>query len=664
MKNVTRLAGTLLAVVGIALAAMMIQQPLQSASGKSIASQTQSGSSPAVQAGGNAKQSKANPEIITVTVHPRNAPVTSMVTQQFNATVTGTGNTTVTWYVDGIQGGNDNVGTIDTTGLYTPPSNFTVGTHTVKAASQQNPKKYGNATVYLVGLAGVYTNKYDNFRDGQNLQETVLTPENVNTKTFGKLFSYPVDGMVVAQPLYVANVYLANPQNGSPGYYNVVYLVSENDSVFAYDASGTVSGALWQDSFINPPTVTPVPGDCIDANGQWGMTADPVIDPNTNTIYVEARTLENATGCDGTYVHRLHALDITSGLEKFGGPVVIQASVPGTGVGSQNGTLPFSPQWENSRPGLLESQSAQDTNPVIYIGAASLNDIEPYHGWVLGFDSQTLALKYVFCTTPDGAAGGVWQMGSGLAADTDGNIFLQTGNGTFDNLTDFGESVLELTPNNGSLVMTDYYTPDNNHFLTSNDWDVSSGGILILPDQPGNYPHLAIGGGKEGTIYVLDRDNLGGYSPSGNNIVQYIVGAIKPSVPKQAPFYGIWNASSYFNGNVYIFGEWDYPKMFTMSNGLLPTTATSTGTIIMGGPVANISANGTNDAIVWLLQTDAAVMRAYNPSDLTQEYYDTNLKPNRDKIPGKRTPRVSLLVANGRVYVLSDSKLIAYGLLP
>ena len=666
MKTITPFSWTLLAVVGIALAAMTIQQPLHSASGKSIAPVAPSASSPAVQASGEAKQVKANPEVITVVVHPLNAPVTSMVTQQFKATVGGTKNTAVNWYVDGVEGGNDQVGTISTTGLYAPPSNFTVGTHTVEAVSQQNPKKNGTATVYLVGLAGVYTNKYDNFRDGQNLQETVLTPANVNVNTFGKLFSYPVDGVVTAQPLYVANVYLDNPQNGSPGYYNVVYVVTEHDSVYAYDASGTVSGPLWQDSFIDPPTVIPVPGSCIGYPGtkEWGITSTPVIDPNTNTIYVEARTLENATGCNGTYVHRLHALDITSGEEKFGGPVVIQAQVPGTGKGSQNGILSFSPQWENNRPGLLESQSVNDPNPVVYVGSASLNDYGPYHGWVLGLDSQTLALDYVFCTTPDGEAGGIWQMGSGLAADSNGNLFLATGNGTFDNISDFAQSVLELTPEgNGNLVMSDYYTPDTYKVTNSQDWDVSSGGILILPDQPGSYPHLAIGGGKEGTIYVMDRDNLGGYDPTGNNIVQYIVGAIKGSIPDHSPFYGIWNASSYFNENVYIFGEWDYPKMFTMSNGLLPTTATSTGTIIMGGPVANISANGTDDAIVWLLQTDAAVMRAYDPSDLTQEYYDTNQKPGRDGIGGTRTPRVSLLVANGRVYVLSDSKVIAYGLL-
>ena len=667
MKNATSPWWPLLALIGLALAAVAVPQPLQSASAKSIASQSQSASSPAVQAGGNSQQAKVRPDI-TVTVHPRNAPVTSMVTQQFNATVSGTGNTAVTWYVDGIQGGNDNVGTIDTTGLYTPPSNFVVGAHTVEAVSQQNRKKNGTATVYLVGLAGVYTNKYDNFRDGQNLQETVLTPDNVNVTTFGKLFSLPVDENVQAQPLYVANVYVPDPLNGSAGYHNVVYIVTENDSVYAYDADGKVSGPLWQDSFINPPTVTAVPGTCIHGGGPsslFGIMPTPVIDPTTNTMYVEARTLENITSpCVGTYVHRMHALDIATGLEKFNGPVVVQASVPGTGIGSVNGVLSFDPQWENARPGLLLSQSAQDKDSIVYVSAASLQDVEPYHGWVLGFDSQTLALTYAFSTTPDGKAGGVWQMGSGPAADSNGNIFLETGNGTFDNIDDFGQSVLELTPNNGSLVLTDSYTPNNFRLLNSQDWDVSSGGILILPDQPGNYPHLAIGGGKEGTIYVLDRDDLGGYNSNGNNIVQYIVGAIKASIQGHQPFYGIWNASSYFNGNVYIFGEYDYPKMFTLSNGLLPTAPTSTGTVSMRGPVPVISANGTDDGIVWVLQCDAAIMRAYNPNDLTQEYYDTNQKPNRDRIGGSVISRGMLMVANGRVYAPANRFVRVYGLLP
>jgi hypothetical protein len=648
-----------------------IQQSVPGASSKNVALRPVSAAGPAARLLGNGSSGQfkaSNPDtVITVQVHPVSAPVTSLVPQQFTATVKGPTNKAVTWYVDDLLGGDDTVGTIDTTGLYTPPANFAIGTHTVKAISQADNTTSGTATSYLVGYAGLYTNKNDNSRTGQNLQETVLTPQNVNVSTFGKLFSYTLDQKVQAQPLYVANVYVPQPLNGTAGYHNVLYVATFNDSVYAFDADGKVlSGPLWKDSFINPPSVVPVPGSCVADNADiMGITATPVIDPTTNTMYVVARTLEGqTTACTGTYVYRLHALDITNGQEKFGGPVVIQASVSGQGEGSVDGMLAFDSRWENSRPGMLLSQSAADANSVVYLAAASTTDEDPYHGWILGYDSQTLALTYVFCTTPDDKRGGIWQMGGGLAADADGNIYVQTGNGTFDNQTNFGESVLKLTPGNGSLTLTDYYTPNNYATLNKNDWDLS-GGILLLPDQPGTYPHLMIGGGKEGTIYVMNRDGLGGYDPNGNNIAQYIVGAIKPSVAKQAPASGIWNTPSYFQGNVYINGQFDYPKMFTLNNGVLPTTATSTGTITMKSPAAIISANGTQDGIVWLFQYETSIptLYAFNPNDLTQEYYDTNQNP-RDKISSRKQRRVNPTVANGRVYVPTNSQIKVYGLLP
>ena len=467
--------------------------------------------------------------------------------------------------------------------------------------------------------------------------------------------------------LYVANVYVPNPLHGAAGYYNVVYIATANDSVYAYDADGTVTGTLWYDSFIDPPSVVPVPGVCVVApESIIGIMPTPVIDPTTNTMYVEARTLEGqTTACTGTYVYRLHALDITTGLEKFGGPVEIQASVPGTGIGSVDGTLAFDPRWENARASLLLSQAPGDTNSVVYLATASPNDWEPFHGWILGYDSQTLALKYAFCSTPNGSEGGIWHRGGGLAADANGNIFAQTGNGSFDTNGDYGSSVLKLTPSNGSLGLADSYTPSNYSILNQQDWDLSSGGLLLLPDQPGKYPHLMVGGGKEGTIYLINRDNLGGYHAKSNDIVQYIVGAIRPSVPKYEPFFGIWNTSSYFNGNVYIFGQYDYPKMFTLNNGLLPTTATSAGAVIMRGPNAVISANGSTNGIVWTLQYDTVppVLWALNPSDLAQVYYNTNQDSKRDKVDSKAVERVNPTVANGRVYVPANSKVQVYGLL-
>ena len=603
-----------------------------------------------------------DPSDIAVEVHPQSASVTSRVAQQFVANVTGTSNQAVTWYVDGKQGGSPQTGTIDANGLYAPASPFAVSTHIVKAVSQEDTTKAGTAAAYLTIDPGMYTNRNGNGRSGLNPQETILTPANVNVATFGKVFSYPIDGGVHAEPLYVANVYIPNPLNGTAGYYNVVYVATEHDSVFAFDADGKVSGPLWFTSFINPPKVVSIPGVCFHAAvAEVGITATPVIAPSSKAIYVEARTLENPTGqCTGTYVHKLHALDITSGKEKFGGPVTVQGSVPGTGDGSVNGVLSFNPQTQNVRPGLLISKTSQDAHPIVYFGSASLEDTPPFHGWILGYDSVTLAQKYIYCSSPNGRDAGIWQMGGGLAADSAGVIYVQTGNGLFDTKGDYGQSLLKLTPNNGALTLTDYFTPANYKVLNSHDWDISSGGLLLLPNQPGAHPHIMVGGGKEGTIYVVDRDNLGKYNASGDNIVQEIVGAIKPSVP--GTYYGIWNTAGYFQNKVYIFGHGDYPKMFQLNNGLLPTTATSTGTMVMKSPTPVFSANGANNGIVWILQYDQNTLWAYDPNDLTHEYYDTNQNKTRDK-PRGGLDTVTPLIVNGRVYVATRQELDVYGLL-
>jgi hypothetical protein len=666
MKHLTLSFWALVCAFAVALAAIAIHQPARGASARKALERPSAGRQ-VEQLGSDQSKPGSPASGISVAVHPLSAPITSLVTQQFTATVTGTTNTAVTWYVDGVSGGNETVGWIDSNGLYIPPTNFAAGQHTIKAVSQADSTKSGSATGSLVTFTGVYTNKNDNSRTGLNSQETVLTPQNVNVNTFGKLsFSYPVDGQVQAQPLYVSNVYIPNPQHGSAGFYNVVYFATANDSVYAYDADGNVTGTLWKVSFINPPSVVAVPGSCVVANVPIiGITPTPVIDPSTNTMYVHARTLEGqTTACSGTYVHRLHALDITTGQEKFGGPVEVQASVPGAGAGSSKGILAFDPLKENSRPGMLLSQASVDKNSVVYIATASNTDSMPYHGWLLGYDSQTLALKYVYCTTPNGTAGGIWQMGGGLAADTDGNIYVQTGNGTFDSNNDYGTSVLKFTPEAGGLTLVDSYTPSNYATVNHQDWDISSGGLLLLPDQPGATPHMMVGGGKEGTVYVMNRDNLGGHHSSSDNIVQYIVGAIKASV-KGGVDNGIWNTASYFNGNVYIFGQNDFPKMFTINNGLLPTTATSTGTTVMRGPSAMISANGTSNGIVWTLQYDVSTptLWALNPSDLTQEYYDSNQNSKRDKVASRKISRVNPTVANGRVYVPANNTVLVYGLL-
>jgi len=443
----------------------------------------------------------------------------------------------------------------------------------------------------------------------------------------------------------------------------VLYVATEHDSVYAFDADGKVTAPLWHVTFIDPPNIITIRGTCFGPGvGEIGIVPTPVIDPATNTLYVEARTLENPTDeCTGTYVHRLHALDITTGQEKFGGPVVVQASVPGKGAGSVNGIVSWDPKLQNVRPGLLLSKTSQDTNNIVFFGSASLEDIEPYHGWVLGYDSQTLELKYTYNTTPNGRGGGIWQKGGGLAADASGNIYAQTGNGSFDNnRDDYGQAAIKLTPSNGTLTLSDFFSPANRTLLNGYDWDISSAGLLLLPDQPGSHPHLMVGGGKEGTIYVIDRDKLSGYNSGGDLIIQEIVGAIKASVPK-GQYYGIWNTSSYFQNNVYIFGRRDFPKMFTLNNGALPVTATSTGTTTMNAPNPAISANGASNGIVWILEYDRRKLSAFDPNNLTHEYYDSNQSPKRDQ-PRGQIQAVTPTVANGHVYVPTILEVGVYGL--
>ena len=344
----------------------------------------------------------------------------------------------------------------------------------------------------------------DNSRTGQNLRETILTPANVNSTQFGKKFTRPLDGQTFAQPLYVPNVSI--PGQGT---HNVVYVATENDSVYAFDADGTPTRPLWQRDFTNSAQgITAVPCADIPAcpvGPVAGITGTPVIGSASKTLYVVAFTKEN-----GSYFQRLHALDITTGAEKFGGPVVIQASVQGTGAGSVGGTIAFDPLIQNQRPALLLAKG------VVYIGWASFGDRDNYHGWVLGYAASTLQQVAVFNDTPNGSQGGIWQGGGGLAAGPCGNIFLQTGNGTFDANTiggvDYGDSFLKLSAT-GGLSVLDYFTPDNQATLDSLDLDLGSGAGLIPPKQSGAFPNEIISAGKQGIIYVVNRDHMASSIP-------------------------------------------------------------------------------------------------------------------------------------------------------
>jgi hypothetical protein len=519
----------------------------------------------------------------------------------------------------------------------------------------------------------VTTWQYNNARTGQNTSETILTPSNVNSVQFGKLFALPVIDQVYAQPLYIPS--LAIPGKGT---HNVLFVATESDLVYAFDAdsnTGANATYLWKASMIDPAhgaasPAAPVTSSevvCADLQPNIGITATPVIDPATNTMYVEAKSNEN-----GTYVHRLHAIDITTGAEKSPGPVVIDATVSGTGDGSVPGPnghqLVFSNMalTHHSRPGLLL------VNGTVYVAFASHCDNNPYHGWLFAYNASTFAQQAVFVPTPNGGQGGFWMSGAGIAADSSGNIFIATGNGTFDTTstpaTMFGDTILKLALNGNSLSVLDYFTPYNQANLNNIDADLGSGGVVVLPDQPGNHPHLLVQAGKEGTIYLVDRDqmttNNQHYCSSGCSNDPEIVQELQSAVG------GMWSSPSYWNNNVYFWGSGNLLKAYSLTNGLLGSTASSSNTLLGGTPsfTTAISSNGTTNGILWGILGNASTLRAtlyaFDATNVSKEFYDsTQAANNRDALGGYVKNTVPVVV-NGKVYVGAEGQLNVYGLLP
>lgn len=502
----------------------------------------------------------------------------------------------------------------------------------------------------------VTTSRNDNSRDGQNLNETILTPQNVNVNSFGKLFSQSVDGYVYAQPLYVPNVTIPGL-----GTHNVIYVATEHDSVYAFDAdsnTGINASPLWQISFINPAkgitTVSSGDVNCTDLIPEIGITSTPVIDLNSQTMYLIAKTKEN-----GNFFQRLHAINITTGAEQPNSPVVIKAGVKGTGDGSVNGIIKFDPLHEAQRPGLLL------VNGTVYVAWASHCDNGPYHGWIMSFDEATLTLHVVGNTTPNGGLGGIWQSGVGMASDGS-YIFSATGNGTYDGPSggrDFGDSVIKIPAAMNLTRPYDYFTPYDQQNFEDNDTDVGSGGVLLLPDQTGPHQHLLVQVGKSGSIYLINRDNMGHYNPKNNHqIVQDQENAIG----------GLWAGPAWWNNNVYFGGSNDNLRQYTFntSTGLLSTSAYAVSPTYFGfpGPTPSISANGTSDAILWAIETDAygndgpSILHAYDATNVATEFYNSNQNASRDQAGGAVKFTVPT-IANGKVYVPAVQELDVYGLL-
>jgi hypothetical protein len=375
-----------------------------------------------------------------------------------------------------------------------------------------------------------------------------------------------------------------------------------------------------------------------------GITGTPVIDGGSGTIYLVAKTKEG-----GTYIQRLHALNVGNGAEKFGGPVMIQASVAGTGDGNDGaGHVPFNPLRQHQRPGLLLS------NGVVYISWASHGDNGPYHGWVIGYNATTLAQAGVYCTTPNGGLGGIWMSGGGPAADSSGNLFVITGNGTFQAGSDYGDSYIRLSASGGGLAYSDSFTPFNQQDLSNGDLDLGSGGALLLPDQPGTHPHLMVSAGKEGKIYLVDRDTLGGFNANSDNVVQELPGALP----------GLFGTPAYFGGRVYFKGTGGPLVAYTLSNGLLqsPPALQSGISWSWPGSTPSISANGSSGGIVWAIESNVnpGVLHAFDATNLSNELYNSN--QNSGDQPGFGVKFTVPTVAAGKVYVGTSTGLAVYGL--
>ncbi len=483
----------------------------------------------------------------------------------------------------------------------------------------------------------VLTYHNDLARTGQNLNERLLTPASVRSPQFGRLFSYAVDGQVYAQPLYMPGVIIPGK-----GIHNVVFVATEHDSVYAFDADNNLGAPLWQVSFLNPAqgvTAASAAGlQCASITPEVGITGTPVIDRAAGTLYVVAMTEE---GSDN-YVHRLHALDVTTGAEKPNSPVEIQASAPGTGDGTI--TVRFEPWLYKERAGLLLLKG------VVYTSWSSHCDSGNYHGWIIGYDTRTLQQAAFYIDTPNWEAGSFWQGGAAPAADSSANIYVVSANGTFDanrGGSDWAESVLKLSTGN-SLSVTDYFTPYNADVLSNQDLDLGSSGALLLPDGTGSpaHPHLLVSGSKSGTVYLLDRDHLGHFQPdSDSQIVQSLAGAVGP----------IFGLPTYFNNTVYFSAAHDQVKAFSLHDGLLspiPVSASS-ATFAMPGSVPSISADVATNGILWTIDP-AGELDAYDAADLSRQLYQGDAGP----YVKFSTPTI----ANGKVYVGTVDSLVVFGL--
>src|SRR2546427_1762914 len=592
------------------------------------------------------------PPPISVSVTPVRGGVT--VTQPLSLTAmvqNDTSNAGVSWSASGgtLSGQTSSAATFTASGP---------GVFTITATSKADVTKSASATIGVTDLAGVNTWRNDASRSGVNSQEYALTVQNVTSATFGKLFSCPVDGWVFAQPLWVPNVTIGGTRH------NVVFVATENDSLYAFDADGPGCKSVWSTANVKliPGGEVVAPFADVENDNALGpvvgITGTPVIDPSSQTIFLVAMTEVSGTS---NVIQRLHAIDITTGLERPGSPQVISASITGvTGYDNSGGTITFAPKFQKQRPALLL------LNGVIYISWAGFLDTDFYHGWLIGYDATTLSQVTVFNDTPDGGRGGIWMSGGGPAADAQGNIYLLTGDGDFNANAggrNYGDTFLKLGTT-GGLSVSDWFTPFDQSNLAANDLDLGGGGAVILLDQPnGAFPHLVLGGGKAGTLYVVNRDSLGQFNVANDSqIVQsFTLGSN-----------GIYSAPLFWQNTLYAAASGSPlgAYLFSSATGQFQTSPSLASSQTFGHPgtTPSLSVAGTSNAILWAIRrstaTAPAVLHAFDPANIHNALWDSSQAAGGRDQAGVAVKFTVPTVANGKVYIGTQTELDVYGLFP
>jgi fibronectin type 3 domain-containing protein len=597
---------------------------------------------------------------ISVTISPPRGGITTAQTMAFTATVKNdVGGAGVTWSTTG----GTLAGQTATAAMF---SSTSAGAFTITAKSNADNTQSAAATIGVTDLSGMLTYHNDLARDGTNTREFALTPANVNSGSFGKLFSCQVDAEVYAQPLWVPNLAIGG------GNHNVVFVATENDSVYAFDADANPCRQYWQKNFLGTG-ITPVPpgdtGEAFDINKKIGITGTPVIDPVSLTLYVVAKTKEGSTN----YHQRLHAMSLIDGTEKFNGPLDLSPSITVPGIGdtgdssvgctSTPGNVPFCPLREGQRAGLALASGH------VYVAWASHGDHQPYHGWIMSFNASNLAqAPVVFNDSPNGRESGIWMSGGAPAFDSSNNLYVITGNGDYDGVNDFGDSFLKLS---SGLALQDWFTPSVQATLDGADLDLGSGGAVILVDLPSStIPHVVIGGGKGtnqlGQLYIVNRDNMGRNATTDKVVQQFNLNGM------------IYSTAAFWQNTLYAAAVGQSLNAFALntSTSMFNTVATSQSSHFYNfpGTTPSVSSAGTTNGIVWALDTNSttaanasgtdgpAVLYAYDAMNLGTELWDSS--QGMGNAAGFAVKFCVPTVANGKVYVGTQTEITVYGLIP